>query len=285
MSNFTTRVISGIVGGALMIFLIVAGTGRILGIGLCPVAAIGFLELTKACKVREEGKKINILEVLGIIATILWYGALVFLIDTKQTTNVLMYGLGIVVLLMIANMAVYVFAFPRFNSNQIMTSIFSFLYCPIMLSFIYLIRIDENVGFIFVWLIFVCSWGSDIFAYLVGVKFGKRKLAPVLSPKKSIEGAIGGILGATVLGGIYASLMFSVDVKTIVTIMIISAIGAVISMIGDLAASAIKRNNDIKDYGKIIPGHGGIMDRFDSVIFVAPILYGLLLIFLKIRLG
>lgn len=285
MSNFTTRVISALIGGALMIFLIVAGTGRILGLGLCVVGAVGFLELTKACGIREESNKINILEIIGIIATIIWYGVLVFVPGITNTEDYLMYALGTLVFLVIANMAAYVFTYPRFSAPQIMASIFSFIYCPIMLSFIYLIRIEEGVGIIYVWLIFICSWGCDIFAYLVGIKFGKRKMAPVLSPKKSIEGAIGGVVGAAVIGGIYAALMFKIDVQTIVAIMIISAIGALISMIGDLAASAIKRNHDIKDYGKVIPGHGGIMDRFDSVIFVAPIIYVLLKIFLKIRLG
>ena len=105
---------------------------------------------------------------------------------------------------------------------------------------------------------------------------GRHKLAPVLSPKKSIEGAVGGAAGAALLGFIYAALfgrnMSGVDNPQLVCA-VACAIAAVISQIGDLAASAIKRNHGIKDYGRLIPGHGGILDRFDSMIFTAPAIY------------
>ena len=99
-------------------------------------------------------------------------------------------------------------------------------------------------------------------------------MAPVLSPKKSIEGAVGGVAGAVLLGVIYA--FFTKG--GMVEYGIICGVGALISMVGDLAASAIKRNMDIKDYGKLIPGHGGVLDRFDSVIFTAPVIYYLAVI-------
>ena len=104
---------------------------------------------------------------------------------------------------------------------------------------------------------------------------GKHKLAPVLSPKKSVEGAVGGVVGAALLGAIYAAVVGShLEAENpVITYAIICAVGALISMVGDLAASAIKRNHNIKDYGTLIPGHGGIMDRFDSVIFTAPVIY------------
>ena len=101
-------------------------------------------------------------------------------------------------------------------------------------------------------------------------------MAPVLSPKKSIEGAVGGVLGAAGIGALFGLVVNSkVDsaVNFVVLFAIISAVGALISMVGDLAASGVKRNFDVKDYGKLIPGHGGVMDRFDSVIFAAPIIY------------
>lgn len=119
------------------------------------------------------------------------------------------------------------------------------------------------------WLIFLCSWGCDTCAYCVGVLIGKHKMAPVLSPKKSVEGAIGGVVGAVLLGVAYAAATGG----ELAAYGIICGVGALISMVGDLAASAIKRNQEIKDYGKLIPGHGGILDRFDSVIFTASIIY------------
>ena len=101
-------------------------------------------------------------------------------------------------------------------------------------------------------------------------------MATVLSPKKSVEGAIGGVLGTALLTVLYANIFrntMGIENREIVTIAVISMVGALISMVGDLTASAIKRNYEIKDYGKLIPGHGGILDRFDSVIITAPIIY------------
>ena len=123
------------------------------------------------------------------------------------------------------------------------------------------------------WLIFLCSWGCDTCAYCVGMLIGKHKMAPVLSPKKSVEGAVGGVAGAVLLGVIYAA----ATKGPMAEYALICGVGALISMVGDLAASAIKRNMGIKDYGKLIPGHGGILDRFDSVIFTAPVIYYLTL--------
>ena len=94
-------------------------------------------------------------------------------------------------------------------------------------------------------------------------------MAPVLSPKKSVEGGVGGVAGAALIGGVYGAAVHS----DIAMYAVIGAVGALISMVGDLAASAIKRNREIKDYGTLIPGHGGILDRFDSVIFTAPFIY------------
>ena len=127
-----------------------------------------------------------------------------------------------------------------------------------------------------VWLIFLSSWGCDTCAYCVGMLLGKHKLAPVLSPKKSIEGAVGGVVGAALLGLLYASL-FGHEMTDVANPHLACAaacgIAAVISQIGDLAASAIKRNHEVKDYGHLIPGHGGVLDRFDSMLFTAPAIY------------
>ena len=151
-----------------------------------------------------------------------------------------------------------------------------------MLSFIYLVR-ELPHGIYTVWMIFISSWICDTCAYAVGMLFGKHKLAPVLSPKKSIEGAIGGVAGAALVGLIYAMVLKNAGISQsnlLWVFPVISAVGAVISQVGDLAASAVKRNFGIKDYGKLIPGHGGIMDRFDSVVFTAPMIYYLAVLLL-----
>ena len=166
--------------------------------------------------------------------------------------------------------------FPKYHANQIMAAMFSFLYGPVMLSFLYLLREGLDDGIYLVWFVFLASWGSDTCAYCVGVLIGKHKMTPKLSPKKSIEGAVGGILGAALLFVLYTH--FVINQYTMMTLSlplaaVLGAAGALVSMMGDLAASAVKRDHEIKDYGKLIPGHGGIMDRFDSVIVAGPIVF------------
>lgn len=130
------------------------------------------------------------------------------------------------------------------------------------------------VGGIFIWTVVLAAFGSDIMAYFTGYFLGKHKLAPNLSPKKTIEGAVGGVVGAGVLCLVY-SLIFA---KAFIwQCLFVGLVGGAVSQAGDLTASAFKRKMGIKDYGNLIPGHGGIMDRFDSVIFVAPFVYYLVL--------
>jgi len=119
----------------------------------------------------------------------------------------------------------------------------------------------------------VSAFTSDAFALFAGMAFGKRKLAPSLSPKKTVEGAIGGFFGAivsTVVYGLLMHLVFKINVSYF-ALAIYGALGSLISQLGDLSFSYIKRQYDIKDYGNIFPGHGGVLDRFDSVIFCAPL--------------
>ena len=133
----------------------------------------------------------------------------------------------------------------------------------------------------FVVLILAFAWGGDTFAYFAGRAFGKHKLAPVVSPHKTIEGAIGGVLGSMFLGVlvtfIYVQIfgnMFAMNkirISYYVVIALLGAVASVLGILGDLFASAIKRQCEIKDYGTIFPGHGGILDRFDSVLFIAPL--------------
>ena len=119
------------------------------------------------------------------------------------------------------------------------------------------------------------AWIADAGAYFVGSFFGKTKLCPEISPKKTVEGAIGGMvvnmLVLVLIGWIY-ELLFPADVNYI-SMLLIGFGSSVISILGDLSFSLIKRSCNIKDFGQVIPGHGGILDRFDSVIFVSPLIY------------
>ena len=172
-------------------------------------------------------------------------------------------------------MTIYVFTFPKFTTEQITVAFFGIFYVGLMFSYLYQVRSMPD-GKYLVWLIVLSSWGCDTCAYCAGMLLGKHKMAPKLSPKKTVEGAVGGVLGAALLGFLYG-VYFEGHMVELARPGVISAaacaIAAVISQIGDLAASAIKRNHGVKDYGHLIPGHGGILDRFDSMIFTAPAIY------------
>ena len=139
------------------------------------------------------------------------------------------------------------------------------------------IRIKEQngeLGVYYILLPLVAAFCSDTFAYFTGLAIGKHKLAPALSPKKTVEGSVGGLLGATICCCIYGVVMqfvFHLEVNY-VALVLYGAIGSVVSQIGDLSFSYIKRQYGLKDYGNIFPGHGGVLDRFDSVIFCAPLI-------------
>ena len=165
-------------------------------------------------------------------------------------------------------MVAYVLSFPKLKAVEAMCAVFGLLYIPVMLGSIYLLRLERD-GFYKTLLIFISSWICDTCAYMVGRSFGSHRLAPVLSPKKSVEGAVGGTLGSAICGAAFGVLTgYGVP-----RCALLCALGAIISQFGDLFASAVKRNHEIKDYGSLIPGHGGVLDRFDSVIVTAPIIY------------
>lgn len=258
---FITRLISGIVLVALALLFICTGGDILLGVMLV-LSLIGMFELYRVFKVEK-----SLPGFMGYLACIAFYLDLRF--KFCQDNQVIF--LTFLILLL----AVFVFGYPKFHSNQIMATFFGLFYVGVMLSFLYQTRMLPNGQYI-VWLIFLCSWGCDTSAYCVGMLFGKHKMSPLLSPKKSVEGAIGGVIGSMLLTALYCFIIskaFHLDDFGILTLVIIAGVGALISMVGDLAASAIKRNFEIKDYGKLIPGHGGVLDRFDSMIITAPIIF------------
>ena len=258
---FWTRLISGAVLLVILAAAIICGNWILWGLCFL-ISLIGLYELY-----RVFGFEKKLLGAAGYLAVIVYYMNLRLghITDDMIMVNML-------VLMM---MAIYVFSYPRYRAKQIAEAFFGVFYVGVMLSFIYQIRMPVN-GFYDTWLIFICAWGCDTCAYCAGMLFGKHKMVPKLSPKKTIEGAVGGVLGAALIGAIYGAVLygkFSFPVQRIGAYAIICGCGAVIAQIGDLAASAIKRNYEVKDYGHLIPGHGGILDRFDSVILTAPMIY------------
>lgn len=262
--SFFTRVISGI---ALLLIIVATGIigGDVLFALVTVISVIGLFEIYRVVGIHK-----SILGICGYIATLTYYGLLRFF-DTKYSLVVLI-GFILVVL------ATYVFSFPKFKTEEVTMCVFGFVYVVMLLSFMYLIRMTED-GIYTYWLLFIGSWICDTCAYLTGVTCGKHKMAPILSPKKSIEGAVGGVVGAALIGAAFGTII-GPHLETVshpeITFALLCGIAGLVSMVGDLSASAIKRNYDVKDYGKLIPGHGGIMDRFDSVIFIAPVVYYIL---------
>ena len=265
---FKTRLLSGILLVIIALITIISG-GNILFGTVLVISLIGLSELYKVFKIEKKP-----LGICGYLFTIGYY-ALLYMSSLLSKGNhdwFMMLFLGYLICLM----AIMVFAYPTYHADQLMAAYFGLFYVAVMLSYIYQIRI--GVGGVFkVWLVFICAWGCDTFAYFTGKTIGKHKLTPVLSPKKTIEGSIGGVIGAGILGYIYTVIFTHYGALAIRghIMWVVGAVmlGAVISQFGDLAASAVKRFYNQKDYGYILPGHGGILDRFDSFLFVAPIIY------------
>lgn len=258
---FKTRLLSGILLVIIALITIISG-GDILFATILAISLIGMTEIYKILEINNK-----LLGFVGYAAAAVYFA----FIRLGRADLITMFTIAFLIVLM----AVYVFTYPKYRSEHIMLAFFGLFYVAVMLSYVYQIRMLEQGAYL-VWLVFLCSWGCDTCAYCVGVTMGKHKMAPVLSPKKSIEGGIGGVLGAALLGAIYAVAInhfAPTSEANVILYACICGVGGIISQIGDLAASAIKRNHDIKDYGKLIPGHGGILDRFDSVIITAPIIF------------
>ena len=229
--------------------------------------------------------------VVGAISLIGVFELLRVIQMEKSALGVIVYtGSVLYYLLLLLGLEQYVMplallVFPKYEISSIAISYFALFYVTVMLSCIYRIRMLSDGAYMVV-LVFLSAWGNDTLAYCTGRLIGKHKMSPILSPKKTVEGAIGGVIGAGLLGclyGLFAKQFLSVNYNLIVVFGIVCAVGGLISIIGDLGASAIKRNYDIKDYSHLIPGHGGILDRFDSIIFTAPIIYYMLVMVVGLK--
>ena len=260
------RVISGIAGVILLIAVLALGTPFV-EIAVAIIAAIAAVELSNATGLSAD-KRLMITIVSGTV----------FLVAAQFFGNTLfMPALYIYIL---AIFAVYMKNMESVHLKEISVTFFLTVYVAFMFSHLILVRNMYN-GHLLVWLIFIGAFITDTAALFGGKFFGKNKLCPKLSPKKTVEGSISGVIGCVVATLIYCLIcQIGFGVSPNYGYAIIIAFGAsLVSQVGDLAASCIKRQFGIKDYGKIMPGHGGVMDRFDSILFVAPFVYYILIIF------
>lgn len=255
---FMTRLISGAVLLALTILFGILG-GPVLVIVNGVIAVIGMYELYQAFGIENE-----VTAAVGYIGAAALY---VLLIMGHLELTAL-----VVILVFLCMMGAFVIRFPKIETSEVLEGFFGFFYAGVLLSYICQTRLSPD-GRWTLWLIYLSAWGCDTAAYCVGKLIGKHPMTPELSPHKTVEGAVGGVCGSALFCLIYGLFvqdnlkMFS---HPLFSCVLIGTVGAVISMFGDLAASAVKRKAGIKDYGHLIPGHGGIMDRFDSVAFTAP---------------
>ena len=175
-----------------------------------------------------------------------------------------------------------IFQNDRFHLDDLAMTVTGILYIPFLMSFIMPVR-GMAYGGILIWCVMIGAIVTDTMAYFTGVTWGKHKLLPLISPKKTVEGAIGGVVGCTVIMTVMGLLVAPVVQADIswVHFPILGILCGIVSQVGDWSASAVKRSAGIKDFGKLIPGHGGMLDRIDSILFVGPVVY----LYFRIMLG
>lgn len=158
----------------------------------------------------------------------------------------------------------------RIRLEEMASSFFGLFYVAFTLSTLMMIRAGFDHGFLLICIVFLIQWLTDTGAYFVGSAFGRHKLLPSVSPNKSVEGAVGGVVAA-----VLAVLVFNyfTGLMPMYLALIMSFFASILGQLGDLFESALKRWADVKDAGTLIPGHGGVLDRFDSLIFIAPFCY------------
>ena len=244
--------------------------GLVLFLAVAAVSMIGLFELFRALGLRKTA-----LEAAGFMGAALFLEA-VWLGWDKGLMLALFLSLMLI-------LGTYVFTWPKYTASQAAETAFAVLYVPVLLSYVY--RTDLlTESIVYTALTLLAAWCSDVGAYCMGMLFGKHKLTPELSPKKTVERAVGAVLFSAGIGALYGFVFrnaLGLFAHPVIAVMILFAFGSILAQIGDLIASAIKRDRGVKDYGNLIPGHGGILDRFDSVIVTAPAVYYLILLLMK----
>lgn len=275
------RVISGVLAG-IFLFIIMAQPPFVMGITIFVASIIALYEFYQCVRKVD----FHPVRVVGFFSCILFLLYLLYQAFDRDVTNTLLgalYGVLfqrnmvflIIYLAVVYLMAQMIFHRNKFTLDDVAVTLLGIIYIPFLLSFVFLIRFLEN-GFALAWLVFVGTFSTDIFAFFVGKLWGKKKLLPEVSPNKTVAGAIGGVVGSivctTAYGIFYANSYEGLQIAFYHYIALGLVCGT-IAQIGDWAASAIKRSVGIKDFGHIMPGHGGLLDRIDSLLFVAPAVY------------
>ncbi|CAM3075333.1 phosphatidate cytidylyltransferase [Filibacter tadaridae] len=258
------RIITAVVAAALFIPLVIVG-GIPFIVAIYAIATVGLYELLRM-------RDMDFFSVEGIIT---WLALVVLLMPVKLghfVFETIGYTKMEMVFIIVLILLIYtVIVKNRFTFDHAAFSILGVMYVGI--GFYYLIetRMHGTYGIEYVVYALLVVWTTDSGAYFTGRKIGKRKLWPEISPNKTIEGFAGGILSAIVFASVF---QYFIPIASSFPILIfVTVIASIVGQLGDLVESALKRNYDVKDSGKLLPGHGGILDRFDSLIFVLPLLH------------
>ena len=257
------RLTSGLLGFPLVLIIFLIGNKFVVDIAMAIIAILAMSEYFNAIsKVAKPVKWLGYLSCASI--------ATIHLIP--ETHIEIIYSLAIPILLLVLFLQVIITEMKT-NFKDIAYTLLGILYIVLLIMFVAKINGMKN-GNILIWYTILAAWGTDIFAYLVGKHFGKHKFSKI-SPKKSIEGCIGGMIGGVLLMLVYTYVVNTVWAMnySYITILIVGVILSILGQIGDFAASSIKRYVDIKDFSNLIPGHGVMLDRIDSLIFLAPFAY------------
>jgi len=268
------RILTAIIGFPLVTIILILGNKYVIDIAIAIIAIIAMYEYTKCA----ENKEIKIVSWIGylILASI----SLIHIVPLKFLLYSTIIGLPILLLVLFLHVIIsdmkITFKDISFTLIGVLYIFGFFVFLPIVYG------MEENIsGKVLIWYILFAAWGTDVFAYIVGKRIGKTKFSKV-SPNKSIEGCIAGIFGAMIGSILYTVCLNQIGGYEIsyVVIGIMSCVLSVIGQIGDFSASVIKRYFDVKDFSNLFPGHGGMIDRIDSVMFIAPYAYVLFLMFL-----
>ena len=261
------RVMSALLGFPLVVLILTFGNKYVVDVFLALVAMLGMQEYFNA--VAKESKPIRWIGYLSCVSIALVH-ILPQYISEQLLKNILLITIPLINLILFAHVII---TNMKINFKDIAYTLFGIIYVIGCIIFLALLRGIQN-GRILIWYAIIAAWGTDIFAYVIGKRFGKHKFSEV-SPKKSIEGCIAGIIGAVVIAVLYTlaiNKIFELQYSYLFVV-IVTAILSMIGQVGDFAASSIKRYVNIKDYSNLIPGHGGMLDRIDSLMFLAPFAY------------
>ncbi|WP_085523947.1 phosphatidate cytidylyltransferase [Tuberibacillus sp. Marseille-P3662] len=250
------RILTGVIAGALFLLVLWYGSWAFTLLAML-IAAIIFTEFMFMKNIRAQ----ELPSMLGILSVL-------FLVNHD-----LMDPMNISPLLSVTAVLLLIYSFishNRFHVDHVAYTFFAVFYTGYGFGLLVNMRHESLLLILFV---LILIWATDSGAYFIGKKMGKNKLAPSISPNKTIEGSLGGIIVALVVAFLFQQWVEFDILHSSIMIYIVALIVAVFGQMGDLAESALKRYLDVKDSGKILPGHGGLLDRFDSLLFVLPALH------------